>query len=140
MPAKGNKMKSHKASRRRLRVTRNGKILRTQGGVRHFMTHRTPKRKRNLRQKATLLNKALVKRFALRSLQRLKLCDFRLASLFAQPFCFSAQTFPSRSTGISPVYRCRCSNVQGKNILPLRGNCYARYKWCSSSSGEKTYS
>lgn len=64
MPSKGNKMKSHKASRRRLRVTRNGKILRTQGGVRHFMTHRTPKRKRNLRQKATLLNKALVKRFA----------------------------------------------------------------------------
>ena len=61
--AKGNKMKSHKASRRRLRVTRNGKLLRTQGGVRHLMTARSPKRKRNLRKKATILNKAIVKRF-----------------------------------------------------------------------------
>lgn len=61
--AKGNKMKSHKASRRRLRVTRNGKLLRTQGGVRHLMTHRSPKRKRNLRQKAVMTNTAVVRRF-----------------------------------------------------------------------------
>ncbi|TVR10273.1 MAG: 50S ribosomal protein L35 [Planctomycetota bacterium] len=61
--AKGPKMKSHKASRRRLRVTRNGKILRTQGGVRHLMTHRSPKRKRNLRKKATMVQTAIVRRF-----------------------------------------------------------------------------
>jgi large subunit ribosomal protein L35 len=47
------KMKSHKASKRRLRITPTGKVLRTQCGVRHLLTHRTPKRKRNLRQKAT---------------------------------------------------------------------------------------
>lgn len=43
------KMKTHKASQRRLRITKNGKIVRGQCGVRHLMTHRSPKRKRNLR-------------------------------------------------------------------------------------------
>ena len=47
------KMKSHKASKRRLRLTPTGKVLRTQCGVRHLLTHRTPKRLRNLRKKAT---------------------------------------------------------------------------------------
>jgi large subunit ribosomal protein L35 len=47
------KMKTHKASLRRVRLTRNGKILRRQCGVRHMMTHRSPKRKRNLRGPAT---------------------------------------------------------------------------------------
>jgi large subunit ribosomal protein L35 len=47
------KMKSHKASKRRLRITPTGKVLRTQCGVRHLLTHRTAKRKRNLRKKAT---------------------------------------------------------------------------------------
>jgi large subunit ribosomal protein L35 len=42
------KMKSHKASRTRIRLTPKGKIMRTQCGVRHLMTHRSPKRLRNL--------------------------------------------------------------------------------------------
>jgi large subunit ribosomal protein L35 len=46
------KMKTHKASKRRLRITANGKILRTQCGVRHLLTHRSPKRRRNLGKKA----------------------------------------------------------------------------------------
>jgi len=54
------KMKTHKASLRRLRLTRNKKILRRQCGVRHLMTHRSPKRKRNLRGPATTTTKGYV--------------------------------------------------------------------------------
>ncbi len=58
------KMKSHKASKRRLRITKNGKILRRQGGVRHLMTNRSPKKKRQLRSAAVTTTRGLVKRFA----------------------------------------------------------------------------
>lgn len=56
------KMKSHKASKRRLRVTRNGKIVRTTCGVRHLLTHRTPKTKRNRRNKSVTTNAGNVRR------------------------------------------------------------------------------
>ncbi len=56
------KMKTHKASQRRIRVTGNGKIVRRQCGVRHLMTHRSPKRKRNLRGPATTEAKGYVKK------------------------------------------------------------------------------
>jgi ribosomal protein L35 len=36
------KMKSHKASKRRIRITAKGKILRTQCGVRHLLAGRRP--------------------------------------------------------------------------------------------------
>ena len=36
------KMKTHKASQGRLRLTRNGKIVRRRSGVRHLLTHRSP--------------------------------------------------------------------------------------------------
>jgi large subunit ribosomal protein L35 len=42
------KMKSHKASRKRIRLTPNGKLMRTQCGVRHILADRSPKRMRNL--------------------------------------------------------------------------------------------
>lgn len=45
------KMKSHKASRRRIRLTPTGKMMRTQCGVRHLLAGRSPKRKRNLHKK-----------------------------------------------------------------------------------------
>ncbi len=48
-----NKMKTHKASQGRVRLTKGGKILRRQCGVRHLLTNRSPKRKRNLRGPAT---------------------------------------------------------------------------------------
>lgn len=57
------KMKSHKASRRRLRITKNGKILRTQCNVRHLLTNRSPKRKRNLRQKTVTHSVGYTKKF-----------------------------------------------------------------------------
>ncbi len=41
------KMKSHKASRKRIRLTPNGKLMRTQGGIRHLLADRSPKRMRN---------------------------------------------------------------------------------------------
>ena len=44
------KMKSHKASRKRMRLTPNGKLMRTQINVRHLMAGRSPKRKRNARK------------------------------------------------------------------------------------------
>ena len=38
------KMKSHKASKRRIRLSPRGKIIRTQCGVRHLLAGRSPKR------------------------------------------------------------------------------------------------
>ena len=55
------KMKTHKASLRRVRLTKNNKILRRQCGVRHLLTHRSPKRKRNLRGPATTTTRGYVR-------------------------------------------------------------------------------
>ena len=64
--AGGNRAQSkdedHKASQGRLRLTRNGKIVRRQSGVRHLLTHRSPKRKRNLRGPATTLTKGYIRK------------------------------------------------------------------------------
>ena len=43
------KQKSHKASRKRFRVTANGKLKRSQAGKKHLNSHKTGKRKRQLR-------------------------------------------------------------------------------------------
>ena len=56
------KMKSHKASKRRMRVTRNGKLVRTTAGVRHLMAGRTPKIKRLRRRKTVTSFKPAVRR------------------------------------------------------------------------------
>ena len=45
------KMKSHKASRKRFKVTANGKLKRSQAGKKHLNSHKTGKRKRHLRSK-----------------------------------------------------------------------------------------
>jgi large subunit ribosomal protein L35 len=57
------KQKTHKASQRRVRITKNGKILRRQCGVRHLMTNRSPKRKRQLRAAATTETAGYRKKF-----------------------------------------------------------------------------
>lgn len=56
------KMKSHKASRKRVRLTATGKVLRTQVNVRHLLTKRSPKRLRNLHKKTVTTTKGYVKR------------------------------------------------------------------------------
>ncbi|MBA3685038.1 MAG: 50S ribosomal protein L35 [Planctomycetes bacterium] len=56
------KMKSHKASRTRIRLTTTGKILRTQCGVRHLLAGRSPKRMRNLVKKTTTTTTGYVRR------------------------------------------------------------------------------
>jgi large subunit ribosomal protein L35 len=43
------KMKTHKASKKRFRVTAKGKVLRSQAGKKHLNSHKTGKRKRQLR-------------------------------------------------------------------------------------------
>ena len=43
------KMKSHKASRKRFKVTASGKLKRTQAGKKHLNSHKSGKRKRHLR-------------------------------------------------------------------------------------------
>ena len=45
------KQKSHKGSRKRFRVTANGKLKRSQAGKKHLNSHKTGKRKRHLRAK-----------------------------------------------------------------------------------------
>lgn len=45
------KQKSHKASRKRFRVSANGKLKRTQAGKKHLNSHKSGKRKRQLRRK-----------------------------------------------------------------------------------------
>jgi len=44
------KMKTHKASKKRFRVTATGKLKRTQAGKKHLLSHKTGKRKRHLRE------------------------------------------------------------------------------------------
>jgi large subunit ribosomal protein L35 len=43
------KMKTHKASKKRFRVTASGKLKRSQAGKKHLNSHKTGKRKRHLR-------------------------------------------------------------------------------------------
>jgi large subunit ribosomal protein L35 len=45
------KQKTHKASRKRFRVTASGKLKRSQAGKKHLNSHKTGKRKRHLRAK-----------------------------------------------------------------------------------------
>jgi len=44
------KMKTHKASKKRFRVTASGKLKRGQAGKRHLNSHKTGSRKRQLRK------------------------------------------------------------------------------------------
>jgi large subunit ribosomal protein L35 len=44
------KMKTHKASKKRFRVTATGKLKRSQAGKKHLNSHKTGKRKRHLRE------------------------------------------------------------------------------------------
>ena len=44
-----NKMKTHKGSKKRFRVSATGKLKRGQAGKRHLNSHKTTKRKRHLR-------------------------------------------------------------------------------------------
>jgi large subunit ribosomal protein L35 len=57
------KMKPHKSSKRRLRLTGTGKLVRRQCGVRHLLTNRSPKRKRNLNKQATTSTVGYVRNF-----------------------------------------------------------------------------
>lgn len=43
------KMKSHSSSKKRFKVTKNGKVKRAQAFKKHILTKKTPKRKRQLR-------------------------------------------------------------------------------------------
>jgi large subunit ribosomal protein L35 len=43
------KLKTHKASKKRFRVTATGKLKRRQAGKKHLLSHKTGKRKRHLR-------------------------------------------------------------------------------------------
>jgi large subunit ribosomal protein L35 len=43
------KMKTHKSSKKRFRVTANKKLKRRQAGKKHLLSHKTGKRKRQLR-------------------------------------------------------------------------------------------
>ena len=43
------KMKTHKGSKKRFRVTATGKLKRRQAGKKHLHSHKTGKRKRHLR-------------------------------------------------------------------------------------------
>jgi large subunit ribosomal protein L35 len=45
------KQKTHKASKKRFRVSATGKLIRTQAGKKHLLSHKTGKRKRQLREK-----------------------------------------------------------------------------------------
>jgi len=44
------KMKTHKGSKKRFRVTASGKLKRRQAGKKHLLSHKTGKRKRQLRE------------------------------------------------------------------------------------------
>ena len=43
------KMKTHKGAKKRFRISANGKLKRSQAGKKHLNSHKTGKRKRQLR-------------------------------------------------------------------------------------------
>ena len=47
------KMKTHQGSKKRFRVTASGKLKRRQAGKKHLLSHKTGKRKRQLRRPIT---------------------------------------------------------------------------------------
>ncbi len=51
------KKKTHKGARNRLRVTRNGKVIRYQAGKRKLMSHKTGSRRRKLSRPVLLTGK-----------------------------------------------------------------------------------
>ena len=51
------KQKTHKASKKRFRVTASGKLKRRQAGKKHLLSHKTGKRKRQLREVVIETNK-----------------------------------------------------------------------------------
>jgi large subunit ribosomal protein L35 len=55
------KLKTHRGSRKRFKITATGKILRMHSGKRHLLGTKKPKRMRKLK-KLTLVNKADVAR------------------------------------------------------------------------------
>jgi large subunit ribosomal protein L35 len=58
------KMKTHKASKKRFRVTGTGKLKRRQAGKKHLNSPKTGKRKRHLREPLTRSD-ALAKKYVL---------------------------------------------------------------------------
>jgi large subunit ribosomal protein L35 len=56
------KMKTHKASKKRFRVTATGKLKRRQAGKKHLLSHKTGKRKRHLRE-AVIESKKRIKKY-----------------------------------------------------------------------------
>jgi large subunit ribosomal protein L35 len=44
------KLKTHKGLKARVRITRNGKVVRAKSGRRHLMSHKSGKQARQLRQ------------------------------------------------------------------------------------------
>ncbi len=55
------KTKTHKASKKRFRVTATGKLKRSQAGKKHLNSHKTGKRKRHLRGKIVETGRLLQK-------------------------------------------------------------------------------
>ena len=47
------KQKTHKASKKRFRISANGKLKRTMAGKKHLNSHKSVKRKRQLRGKVS---------------------------------------------------------------------------------------
>jgi large subunit ribosomal protein L35 len=48
------KAKTHRASAKRLRITRTGKVVARKAFGSHLLSHKSRKRKRNLKQQSTL--------------------------------------------------------------------------------------
>ena len=51
------KLKTHKAAKKRFRITGTGKVLRKQAGKRHLQSHKSGRRRRRLRNTLVVENK-----------------------------------------------------------------------------------
>ena len=56
------KMKTHKGARKRFKITANGKLKRRQASKKHLLSHKSGKRKRQLRE-AVLQTNSLAKKY-----------------------------------------------------------------------------
>lgn len=60
--AKKYKLKTHKATAKRFRVTGSGKVVRTKGGKTHFRRRRSTRAKQALDKTITLTSSSMIKR------------------------------------------------------------------------------
>ena len=78
------KQKTHKASKKRFKISGTGKLLRTQAGKKHLNSHKSGKRKRHLRAKVSRVPRKSPRLVLMANGVALGLCSALCCACFVQ--------------------------------------------------------